>query len=88
MNTLERLLGWETLQKILSTYYARYSFKHPDPRDFFAVANEVSGRDLTWFFDQVYRSSNVFDYGVDVFTSERVTDQGYFGDASRQKYLG
>jgi hypothetical protein len=86
MNTLERMLGWETLQKILSTYYARYSFKHPDPRDFFAVANEVSGRDLTWFFDQVYRSSNVFDYGVDVFTSERVTDQGYFGDASRQKY--
>jgi hypothetical protein len=26
--------------------------------------NEVSGRDMTWFFDQVYRSSNAFDYGV------------------------
>jgi len=24
----------------------------------------VSGRDMTWFFDQVYRSSNEFDYGV------------------------
>ena len=41
---------------------ARYAFKHPQPEDFFAVVNEVSGRDLTWFFDQVYRSSNVFDY--------------------------
>ena len=38
--------------------------------DFFAVANEVSGQDLTWFFDQVHRSSNVFDYAVDVFRSE------------------
>jgi hypothetical protein len=86
LNTLERMLGWETLQRILSTYFKRYSFAHPQPRDFFAVANEVSGRDLTWFFDQVYRSSNVFDYRVDVFTSERVSDRGYFGDASRQKF--
>ena len=76
-NTLERMLGWDTLQRILSTYFARYAFKHPEPKDFFAVANEVSGRDLTWFFDQVYRSSSVFDYGVDVFTSEQVSDRGY-----------
>ncbi len=32
----------------------------------------MSGRDLTWFFDQVYRSSNTFDYGVDLFRSERI----------------
>jgi hypothetical protein len=25
----------------------------------------VTGRDFTWYFDQVYRSSNAFDYGVD-----------------------
>ena len=35
------------------------------------MVNEVSGRDMTWFFDQVYRSSNVFDYGVQRFTSTR-----------------
>ena len=29
LNTLERMLGWETLQKILSTYFKRYSFEHP-----------------------------------------------------------
>ena len=70
-----REISTDELQKILSTYFARYSFKHPEPRDFFAVASEVSGRDLTWFFDQVYRSSSVFDYGVDVFTSERIADR-------------
>ena len=88
LNTLERMLGWETLQKILSTYFVRYSFKHPGPRDFFAVANEVSGRDLTWFFDQVYRSSNLFDYAVDAFTSERRSDRGYFGDGEPTGVLG
>jgi Peptidase family M1 domain len=86
LQTLERMLGWDVLQRILSTYYTRYAFRHPEPQDFFAVVNEVSRRDLTWFFDQVYRGSNVFDYGVDVFTSERVSDRGYFGDAGRQAY--
>jgi hypothetical protein len=65
LNTLERHLGWPTLQKILSTYFSRWKFGHPKPADFFAVVNEVTGRDFTWYFDQVYRSSNVFDYGVD-----------------------
>lgn len=71
LHTLERLLGWDTLQRILSTYFARYAFTHPKPDDFFAVANEISGQDLTWFFDQVHRGSGVFDYAVDVFRSDR-----------------
>ena len=76
LHTLERYLGWETLQRILSTFFARWKFRHPRPEDFFAVANEASGQDLTWFFDQVYRSSNVFDYGIDKFESERLTIRG------------
>jgi hypothetical protein len=55
----------------------RFQFKHPKPQDFFDVANEVSGRDLTWFFDQVYRSSNVFDYGVDTLRSEAALVEGF-----------
>ena len=86
LNTLERMLGWDTLQQILSTYYARYSFKHPEPKDFFAVVNEVSKTDLTWFFDQVYRSSSHFDYALDVFTSEQVSDRGIFGDANKRTF--
>jgi hypothetical protein len=84
--TLERRLGWEKLQRILSTFFDRYAFQHPEPQDFFAVANEVSGTDLTPFFDQVYRSASVFDYGVDLFESERVTDHGYFGEAGKQTF--
>ncbi len=72
LHTLERRLGWPVLQRILSTYFDRWKFRHPQPADFFAVVNEVSGQDMTWFFDQVYRSSNVFDYGVQELTSTTV----------------
>jgi hypothetical protein len=82
MQTLERMLGWDTLQRILSTFFKRHAFGHPKPQDFFSIANEVSGRDLTWFFDQVHRGSASFDYKVDIFTSERVEEAGRFGDAN------
>ncbi len=86
LNTLERLVGWDTLQRILSTYFARYQFRHPGPREFFAVANEVSGQDLTWFFDRVYRSSAAFDYGIDLFTSEPAPVRGFVGDGDRRRF--
>jgi aminopeptidase N len=75
LHTLERHLGWETMQRILSTYFERWKFRHPGPQDFFDVVNEVSGQDMTWFFDQVYRSSNTFDYAVQDVISERVGDR-------------
>jgi hypothetical protein len=71
LHTLENHLGWPTLQRVMSTYFQRDQFKHPKPDDFFAVANEVSGQDLTWYFDQVYRGSQVFDYGVDLLRSDK-----------------
>ncbi len=47
LNTLERWLGWTTLQRTLSTFFTTWRFKHPGPEDFFQTANAVSGRDLT-----------------------------------------
>jgi hypothetical protein len=77
LHTLERLVGWPVMQRIMATYFERWKFKHPGPADFFQIVNEVSGQDLTWFFDQVYRSSNTFDYGVQDLSSER-RDEGTY----------
>ena len=86
LHTLERMLGWDTLQRILSTYFTRYAFKHPKPADFFAVASEVAGQDLTWFFDEVHSSAHAFDYGIEVFTSERPRVRGYSGNAEERAF--
>ncbi len=76
LHTLERKLGWETMRRVMATYFDRWRFRHPWPEDFIAVATEVSGQDLTGFFDQVYRSSNRFDYAIERFESEPLSSRG------------
>ncbi len=75
--TLERHLGWDTLQRILATFFERWKFRHPKPEDFFRVADEVSGQDLSWFFDQVHRQTLDFDYAVDSVASFPVDVKGF-----------
>jgi hypothetical protein len=70
--TLERHLGWETWRRTLATYADRFWFRHPRPADFIGVVNEVSGQDLTWFFDQILGTANLFDYAVDRVVSRKV----------------
>ncbi len=72
LNTLENMYGWPVMQRVLSTYFERWKFRHPAPDDFFQIVNEVTGQDMAWFFDQVYRSSNTFDYAVQDFSSVTV----------------
>ena len=78
LRTLENLLGWPTFQKVMSTYFDRWKFKHPKPKDFFAVVNEVTGKDYSWFFDQVYAKANVLDYAVERVDYRKLTPRhGY-----------
>ena len=62
--TLEGVVGTSTFWNILRTYFKRWRFKHPDTYDFIAVAEEVSGQDLDWFFDQFLFGSDAVDYEV------------------------
>jgi hypothetical protein len=77
LHTLERHLGWPVLQRAMATFFARSQFRHPTPDDFFRTVNEVSGHDLTWYFDQVYRGSVVFDYGIASLESRAKTTRGF-----------
>jgi hypothetical protein len=44
------LLGYETFHRCLTTYMDRWKGKHPGPYDFFNTFNDVSGKDLDWFW--------------------------------------
>ena len=76
LHTLERMHTWEVMQRVLATFFTRWKFRHPKPEDFFAVLDEVTGQDHTWFIDQVYRTSNTFDYAIEQLTSEPVAARG------------
>jgi hypothetical protein len=67
--TLERTIGWDATRAILATHFRQGAFRHPTPREFFALASEVMGQNLNWFFDTFHRSSATFDYGVTQVTS-------------------
>lgn len=84
--TLERYLGWNTLQEGMSRYFERFKFKHPNPRDFFDTLSEVAGQDLGWFFDQAYRSSEAFDYSIESVASFPVERKGYFDEDGKLVY--
>lgn len=45
-------------------YYRRFRFRHADPFDVEAVAEDVSGLTLDWFFDQFTRTEWALDYAV------------------------
>ena len=78
LRTLERILGEETMLNVMSTFFQRYQFGHPTSEDFRAVAEEISGQDLSWFFDGLVYGDGVLNYtvtGVDEH-SVTVTRQG------------
>jgi len=76
--TLHNHLGGEMMRDILRAYVSRFRFTHPTTADFIAVANEVSGEDLSWFFEQALFSRAELDYAVDEVVSRRVrSDRGY-----------
>jgi hypothetical protein len=86
LHTLERALGWPTMRQILSTYFQQWQFRHPKPADFFQIANEQSGKDLSPFFDQVYRGSATFDYGVQSVKSVAADNDTFHTDVVVRRY--
>jgi len=61
---LEEYLGRETFDEIMQTYFDRFHFGHPTTADFIAIAEEISGQGLDWFFDAWLRSTEQIDFAV------------------------
>lgn len=87
MNTLERYLGWETMQEFLREYYSRWAFKHPTTRDLQDVAEDVAEEDLDWFFDQYVYGTAVVDYELSRIQNTRIIDDAGV-DADSVRYNG
>jgi aminopeptidase N len=62
--TLEGMIGEDTMAKAMHTYFMKYRFTHPVKEDFLKTIEEVSGKDLHWYFNQAVYGSQVMDYEV------------------------
>lgn len=77
LTMLENYLGEGTMAKIMRTYHQRWRFKHPTTRDFIVVVNEVAGKDMNWFFDQIVFDALVLDYEVTSISSQQLGNGEY-----------
>ncbi len=51
--------------KILLQYYKLWRFKHPNPNDFFKIAQDVSGIQLGWYKEYWLNTIKTIDYSID-----------------------
>ena len=52
LHMLRNEVGDSAFHKIIQTYYRQFKGGNADTRDFETIAEKVSGKELTWFFDQ------------------------------------
>jgi hypothetical protein len=86
LHTLAGVVGEETMARIMRTYHERWRFRHPRAEDFYAVASEVAGRDLSWYFAETMEKPGTFDPAVVTLESEpRDEPRGRLSDAMPPK---
>ncbi|HEY5369423.1 MAG TPA: M1 family metallopeptidase [Hanamia sp.] len=59
------ILGESLFKKCLQGYINRWHGKHPMPWDFFNAFNNVSGKDLNWFWNSWFFSHGYTDVGIE-----------------------
>jgi hypothetical protein len=60
-----KVLGPEVFDSAFREYTRRWAFKHPQPADFFRTIEEVSGRDLAWFWRGFFYTTAALDQSVE-----------------------
>ncbi|MGH7541511.1 MAG: M1 family aminopeptidase [Gemmatimonadota bacterium] len=71
---LRGLLGEPTFRRVLHEYYERHALRHVMEADLRNVVEDVSGRELDWFFDQWLHTTATLDYAIGEVTSEGAED--------------
>ncbi len=65
----DEVLGKETFERALREYVRRWTFKHPQPADFFRTMESMSGRDLDWFWRAWVYTTARLDQAIDSVTT-------------------
>jgi hypothetical protein len=61
----EKILGPDVFDPAFHEYIRRWVFKHPQPADFFRTMEDVSGRDLAWYWREWFFETAVLDQAIE-----------------------
>ena len=57
-------VGEEIYDECMQTYFERWKFKHPQPKDLRIIFEEKTKKDLSWFFDDLLNTTKTIDYSI------------------------
>ena len=63
-NYLEAYLGTEQFDKIMKKYFETWKYKHPQPEDVRQIFESETGKNLSWFFDDLMKTTKKIDYKI------------------------
>jgi hypothetical protein len=63
-----KILGPDVFDAAFREYSRRWAFKHPQPADFFRTIEDVSGRELDWFWRGWFLTTAALDQSVESVT--------------------
>jgi hypothetical protein len=61
---LKKYLGDDVYDSAMRKYFEEWHFKHPQPQDLRRVFEKETGKDLSWFFDDLINSTKKLDYKI------------------------
>ncbi len=64
MSYLMQSLGEAAFDQAMQNYYETWKFKHPSPNDLRQSLEQSTGKDLSWFFEDVVPSTKQTDYAL------------------------
>ncbi len=65
LSQLGYIMGFDKLHQSLKKYYKNWKMKHPQPDDFFRIAEETSSMNLKWFANDWLETTHHIDYAID-----------------------
>ena len=89
LRTLQGYVGDEAFLRGMRHYSETWRYKHPYPDDFFATFQKGSRveEDLSWFWDDFFRSTKTGDWSVRVSQAKEPKPRGYFANAETGEFV-
>ncbi len=72
---LSAYLGQDVFDEAMRSYFEEWHFRHPQPKDLKKILEEVSGRNVDWFFNEMLTTTKKVDYKIK--SSKKLGDGSY-----------
>ncbi len=82
MRSLIGVVGYENFLIGMREYAKTWRYRHPYPDDFFKTFSDAVGQDLSWYFEDAFRSTKTIDWSVQVRQGKPSDKEGFFQDES------